>query len=125
MALYFGGTQKIANIFPTKGRDIRIMTVSSSRTSCEPVCLSLKLLTLSSQYILSLVRFLSQNLETYSFNYRVHVFNARNKLQLHKLSTTLTICQRAAYYDSTKIFSKLPDCIAESFLGKKNVLYQT
>jgi len=95
------------------------MTGSSSKTSCEPVFLSLDLLTLSSQYILYLVRFLSQNLETYTFHYTVHVCNARNKLQLHKLSTTLTICQTAAYYDSIKIFNKLPDYIAESFLRKK------
>jgi hypothetical protein len=97
------------------------MTVSSSRTSCEPVFLSLEIrvLNLSSQCILSLVRFLSQNLETYTFNYKVQVCNARNKLELHKLSTTLTISQTAAYCDSIKVFNKLTDYIDESFLRKK------
>jgi hypothetical protein len=68
--------------------------------------------------------FLSQNLEIYTFNSIIHGFNARNKLQLHKLSTTLTVCQTAAYYDSIKILNKLPDYIARSFLRKKKVLYQ-
>ena len=118
MALYFGGTRKIANILPTIEKDIRIVTGSSSRTSCEPVYLSSELLPLSSQYVLSLVRFFSQKLETCTFSYTVHVCNERNKLQLHKQSSALTICQTAAYYDSIIIFNKLPDYIAESFLRK-------
>ena len=95
------------------------MTGSSSRTSCKPLFQKLELLTLFLQYIISLTRFLSQNLEIYTFNSTIHDFNTRNKLQLHKLSTTLTLYQKGAYYDSIKIFNKLPIYIAESVLRKK------
>jgi hypothetical protein len=73
-----------------------IMTGSSSRTSCKPLFQRLELLILSLQYILSLVMFMSQDLEYYTFNSRIHGFNIRNKLQLHKLLTTLKIYQKGA-----------------------------
>jgi hypothetical protein len=85
-----------------------ITTGSSSRTSYKPLFQKLGLLTLSLQYIRSLMGFLSHNSEIYTFNSIVHCFNTRNKLQLHKLSTTISICQKGAYYDSIKIFNKLP-----------------
>jgi hypothetical protein len=36
--------------------------------------------------------------------------------------TTVTIHQKGAYYDSIKVFNKMPEYIAESV--KKKVLYQ-
>jgi len=92
------------------------MTCLSSSTSC-------KLLILSSQYTLSLMRFLSLNLEIYTFISTIHGFNTRNKLQLHKPSTTRAIYQKGTYYNSMKIINVLPRCIAE-FVLRKNVLYQ-
>jgi hypothetical protein len=99
------------------------MTAFSSRTPCQPLFQRSELLALRSQYILSLKEFLSQNLEICTFNSTIHGFNTRNKLQLHKPSSTLTIYQKGAYYDSIKIFDILPRCIAE-FVLRKNVLCQ-
>jgi len=90
----------------------------TSRTSCKPLFQRLELLTFSSQYILSLVRFLLQNLEIYTYNCTIHGFSTRNKLQLHKPSTTLKIYQKGTLYDSIKIFNKLLEYIAESVLRK-------
>jgi hypothetical protein len=75
---------------------IIFMTGSSSRTSCKHLFKRLELLILSLQYILSLVMFMSQDLEHYTFNSTIHGFNIRNKLQLHKLLTALTIYQKGA-----------------------------
>jgi len=77
---------------------------------------------MSWQYVLPLVRFLSQNLEIYTFNATVLDFNTKNKLLLHKPSTTLTIYQKGAYNDSIKTLNELIKYIAESVLRKKNVL---
>ena len=44
------------------------MTGSSSRASRKPLFQKLELLTLSLKYIISLMRFFSQNLEIYTFN---------------------------------------------------------
>jgi hypothetical protein len=65
------------------------------------------------------MRFLSQNLELYTFNSTIYGFHAGNKLQFHEPSTTLTIYMKGAYNGSIKIFNKLPDYIAESVLRKK------
>jgi hypothetical protein len=94
------------------------MTGLSSRTPCQPLFQRSELLALCSQYVLSLKKFLSQNLKIYTFNSTIHGFNTRNKLQLHKLSTTLTIYQKGVHYDSINIFNKLPEYITESFLKK-------
>ena len=68
----------------------------SSRTPRQPLLQRSELYALCSQYILSLRKFLSQNIEIYTFNSTIHGFNTTNKLQLHKLSTTLTIYQKRA-----------------------------
>jgi hypothetical protein len=65
------------------------------------------------------MRLLLQNLEIYTFNSTIHGFYTINKLQLHKPSTTLTIYQKGAYYESIKIFNKLPDYISGSVLREK------
>jgi DNA polymerase I-like protein with 3'-5' exonuclease and polymerase domains len=54
------------------------------------------------------MKFLTQNLEIHTFNSKLHGFNIIYKLQLYKLSPTLTIHQKGAYYDRVKIFNKLP-----------------
>jgi len=92
------------------------MTVLNSRTLCKPLFQRLELLNLSSQYILSLMRFLSQNLELYTFNSTIHGFNTRNKLQLQKLSTTQQHTSNE-HTMSIKIFNKLPHYIAELVLS--------
>jgi len=72
------------------------MTGLISRTPRQPLFHRSELLALCSQYVLSLNKFLSQNLELYTFNSTIHGFNTRNKLQLHQISTTLTIYQKGA-----------------------------
>ena len=71
----------------------------------------------------SLMRFLSSNLEIYTFNTSVHNINTRRKLKLHKPAARLTMCQRSAYYNSTNIYNKLPD-LAELVSNKKCFLLQ-
>jgi hypothetical protein len=90
------------------------MTVLGYRTPCKPLFQRLELLTLSTQYILSLMRFLSQNLEIYTFNSTICGFNTTKKI----IVTYTRIYQKRAYYDSIKIF-KLPKYIAKYFLRKK------
>jgi hypothetical protein len=62
------------------------------------------------------MRIFSQNLEIiYS---TINGFSVRHELQLHKLSTTLKICQKA-YYNIIKIFNKLTEYIVELVQRKK------
>src|SRR5215510_685716 len=100
---------------------IRIMTGSKTRASCKPLFQSLGILTLTSQYILSLMKFVLQSQEKYTFNTEVHNINTRNKLKLHKPISNLTH-QRGVYYMSIKIFNKLPEYITDSIGNKRRFI---
>jgi len=82
------------------------MTGCIVRTSCRPLFPVLDIMTLPSQYIFSLMRFLSRNMEFYLFNSTIHNYNARNRI-------LLTIYQKGLYYESVGVFNKLPHNIAE------------
>jgi len=66
--IFWGDSVESKRIFQKQKRIIRIMTGSSSRISCRTLFQKLQMLTLTSQNILSLMRFLSSNLEIYKFN---------------------------------------------------------
>jgi hypothetical protein len=111
-------------IFQQQKRIIRIMTGSTSRISCRTLFQKLEILTLTSQYILSSMRFLSSSLDIFTFNTSVYNINTRLKSRLHKPTARLTMHQRSAYYNSINSYNKLPDDLAELILNKKRFLSQ-
>jgi hypothetical protein len=70
------------------------------------------------------MRFLSSDLEIYTFNTSVRNINTRCKLKLHKPALRLTMYQRSVYYNSVNIYNKLPDDLAELVSNKKCFLLQ-
>jgi len=70
------------------------------------------------------MRFLSSNLEIFTFDTSVHNINTRLKLKLHKPIVRLTMYQTNAYYNSINIYNKLPDHLAELVSNKKCFLLQ-
>jgi hypothetical protein len=119
---FWGGAAESKRVFELQKRVIRIMTGLNSRTSCEPLFRSLEILTLPSQYILSLMKLLLQNMANYMCNFTVHGINTRNKLQLYKSASNLTLYQRGVYFMSIKVFSKLPGFIANIVSDKKRFI---
>lgn len=115
--IFWGNSTESKKIFLVQKRIIRIMTGSKTRASCKSLYQSLGILTLTSQYILSLMKFILQNQERYIFNNEVHNINTRNKLKLHQPMSNLTLYQKGVYYMSIKIFNKLPDHITVSYPG--------
>jgi hypothetical protein len=101
-----------------------IMTGSTSRISRRTLFQKLQILTLTSQYILSLMRFLSSNLEIYKFNTSVHNISTRRKLKLHKPTARLTMYQRSVYCNCINMYNKISDDLAELVLNKKCFLLQ-
>jgi hypothetical protein len=98
------------------------MTGSNTRVSCRPLFKSLGIMTLPSQYILTLMRFLSQNIEMYATNGSKHELNTRNKLKLYVPNVNLSLQQKGVHYASIKIFSKLPKSIADLVLVKEHFI---
>ena len=95
------------------------MTGSTFRASHKPLFKTLEILTMPSQYILSLMTFLANNLEYFSFQSSIHEINTRRKVQMHKPIANTTSYQRGVYYASVKTFSALPVYIANQVTNRK------
>jgi len=117
--IFWENSSESNKIFLAQKKIVRIMTGSRLKTSCKPLFQSLGILTITSQYILSLMKFLLQNQEKFTSN----TINMRNKLKLCKPISNLTLYQKGVYYMSIRISNSLPDCIAR-VVEKKDLLYQ-
>jgi len=120
--IFWGVSVESKKIFLQQKRIIR--TGSPTRATCRKLFLKLKILTLTSQYILSLMRVLSSNLNTFTFNSSVHNKNTRLRLKLHKPSVKLKMYQRSVYYNCINVYNKLPDDLSNLILNKKQFLTQ-
>jgi len=122
--IFWGDSVESKRIFQKQKRIARIMTGSTSRILCRTLFKKLQILTLTPQYILSLMRFLSSNSEFYKFNTSVHNINTTHKLKLHKPAARLTMYQRSVYCNSINIYNKLPYDLADLVSNKKCFLLQ-
>jgi len=89
-------------------RAIRIIMGHGNRESCRNVFKKLNILPLMSQYILSLLTFVSNNKEQYFRNSEIHNINTRHTSNLHLPKAYLNIYQKGVYYLGIKIFNSLP-----------------
>ena len=78
------------------------------RVSCKNLFKKLEILTLMSQYILSLLMFVVQNEKYFLTNDESHNIDTRQRNDLHLPQANLTIYQREAQYLGIKIFNNLP-----------------
>jgi len=76
--IFWGNSSESNKIFLAQKKIVRIMTGSRPKTSCKLLFQSLGILTITSQYILSLMKFLLQNQEKFTSNMEVHNINMRN-----------------------------------------------
>ena len=86
----------------------------SYRESCRELFKELKILTLSSQYIFSLLLFVVNNRDYFFSNSVYHNITTRRKNDLHLPQVSLTTCQKAIYYPGIKVFSGLPKAIKDN-----------
>ena len=119
---FWGNSTESVKVLKLQEKGIRLMTGSNVRSSCRPFFPMLGIMTLPSHYIFFLMKFLSRNLEFYTFNSTVHNYNTRNRIPLHKPSFLLNIYQKVIYYESVAVFNKLPHNIAELILNNKSFL---
>jgi hypothetical protein len=120
--MFWGNHTDSIRVFRLQKKVVRIMAGAKSRLSCISLFKTLEILTLPSQYILSLMTFLAHNLEYFTFNSSVHNINTRKRLQLHRSIENSTLFQMGVYYVSIKIFNKLPVCIANLVMDKKHFI---
>jgi hypothetical protein len=90
------------------------------RESCRPVFTKLNILTLASQYILSLMNFMINNLEYFAFNYSIHERTTRHGRNLLILQSHLTMWQKGVHCMSIKIFK--PDYLIDLAHDRKQFI---
>jgi hypothetical protein len=100
------------------------MTGSTSRIPCRNLFRKLEILTLSSQFIYSTMKFLLANLDHFIFNSAVYNINTRQRLKLHKSTVRLKVCQRNTYNNCINTYNKLPDDLAHLITKKKSFLLE-
>jgi hypothetical protein len=94
----------------------------SAKIIYRPFFKILRLLTVPLQYILSLMKFLVNNLENFLFNNTIHTKFTTNRMCLHVPETNFSLWQRGIYYTSVKICNKLPKYIVDSTENKKQFI---
>jgi hypothetical protein len=113
--IIFWGNSGYANkIFRLQKRVVRIITGVGNRDSCRELFKNLKILTLVSQYIYSVVIFIIENRSEYICNYNFHKRNTRQVTNLHQPMVSLSLYQKGLINMGIKIFNNLPSFIKGS-----------
>jgi hypothetical protein len=97
LLFFWGNSHHSINIFKIKKRLIRILTSIGRRDSCRQFFKQLQILILPSQYIFSLLLFVTKNREMFLSNSEIHDINTRNNSNLHLPSPNLALVQKVLY----------------------------
>jgi hypothetical protein len=87
--------------------------------SCRESFKELKILTLSSQYIFSLLLFVVHNRGYFASNSIYHNINISQKNDLHLPQVSLTMYQKGIFYSGIKVFNALPMTIKDTSSNPK------
>jgi hypothetical protein len=87
------------------------MTNSNKNASCRELFKKLNILPLQSQYIYSIILFITKNKDHFSPNSHIHTINTRHNNNLYVPAANLTLYQKGVYYSGIKIFNHLPTTI--------------
>jgi hypothetical protein len=81
---------------------------SGKETSCRQLLRELNILPVQSQYILSVLLFVTKNKDQFTSNSQVHTINTRQTSDLYIPIADLTTYKKSVYYQGIKIYSPLP-----------------
>jgi hypothetical protein len=98
---------------------VRMMVGIRNKDSCREYFERLKILPLQTQYLLSLLFFVDENIDYFRLNSEIHGFNNTNKSNLHLPPSKLTVFQKGPYYSGIKAFSTLPTYVKNLLQTKK------
>ena len=120
--MFWGASGESRRIILQQKRIILVMMGSSRRTPCKPLFQELNILTLTSKYVFSLMRFLPSNLDKFTFSSTVHSYNTRQRHKLYEPVANLKMYQHGTYYNCINIYNKLPDVLVSQITNKKQFL---
>jgi len=117
--IFWGNTPHSNVIFRMQKRIVRILVGVRNRDSCRECFKRLKILPLQSQYLLSLLLFVAENVDHFRLNSEIHDFNTKNKSDLHLPPSKLTVYQREPYCSGIKAFNNLPTYVRNLLQTRK------
>jgi len=106
--MFWGNSPHTHIIFKMQKKVLRIIVGAGYRVSCIELFKELKILTLSSQYILSLLLFVIQNRGYFTSNSSFHNINTRQKNDLHLPQVSLIMYQKRVLCSGIKVLNALP-----------------
>ena len=117
---FWGTSPHSKKIFRMQKRIVRIMMGCRKEVSCRNLFWKLKILSLMSQYILSLMMFIIKNKNQFTVNSEIHNVNTRQHTNLHQPTSNLTGYQQGIYCSGVRIYNKLPPHIKQLSDDPKN-----
>jgi hypothetical protein len=106
--IFWGHSPSTQRLFVLQKRAVRLMTGQGNRASCRNIFKQLEILPLKSQYIYSILLFVSKHKHLFKTNFTSHNIQTRQCENLHLSSSSLTVFQTGVYFSGIKIFNELP-----------------
>jgi hypothetical protein len=117
--MFWGNSSHSDKIFKIQKRIIRIIMNSSKNASCQQLLKDLNILPIQSQYIFSILLFVTRNKDQFLSTSQVHKINTRQTSDLYVPTANLAIYEKGVYYSGIKIYNHLPTAI-KYLSGDKN-----
>jgi hypothetical protein len=105
--IFWGNSAHSINTFKLQKRIVRIITNSGNRVSCRHLFRKLDILPFYSQYLLSLLIFVIDNISLFKTNLELYEINTRNINNFHLSQQRLTKYRNGVYYMGIKAFNHL------------------
>jgi hypothetical protein len=122
--IFSGNATNSKCVFKLQKRAIRIIMGARNSDLCREFFKLLKILSLSAQYIYSLVMFVVNNRRLFLDNAELYTIKTRNSYNLHPPLSHLTKYQKAVPYARIRVFSHLPTSI-KSVMNETKVFKKT
>jgi len=106
-------------VFILQKKIIRIIMNTKSRDSCREVFKNMKIMTLYSQYIYSLILYTVNNKYLFNTNKEIHKYRKRYNNNLHLPIVNLSKFNKGAYISGVKVCNHLPQYIKALANGEK------
>jgi hypothetical protein len=101
------------SILKLRKRAIRLITNSRSSNSCRELFKNLDILPFYSQYIFSLLNFVTDNTTLFKTNSEVYDVNTRGRNNFYLSQPRLSTYKNGVYYMGIKVFHHLPSFIKD------------
>ncbi|XP_054276461.1 uncharacterized protein LOC128995464 [Macrosteles quadrilineatus] len=111
--VFWGGCSEAKRIFILQKRAIRRICGVHRRTHCKPLFQELNILTLPSLFILESALLVKKNPNIFVTNSMVHNYNTRRATNPHVPQVNSTLASKSPYFNSIKIYNKLPQYITQ------------